>query len=218
MTQELTVEQEDELLRNDIFAAESGTNDSEGTEDAVTEEAETESTAETVETGTEDAVTEDVKEEPPKKKSNVAKILAEKNEYKREAMEAKKRVEELEERLSGGEVLTLKDLDSVVDKRIAEKMEVQDFFSRYPEAMEHKEELDAFREENPNLSYDRAYKFFLAETNPQALLDEQTNNKTRSNIYSTAGRTPPALRQEKKDFDYSDAELDSLIKAGKIKL
>lgn len=217
MTQELTVEQEDELLRADIFAAESGTNDSEGTEETVTEEAEPESTTETVEPVAEEPAPED-NAEPPKKKSNVAKILAEKNEYKREAMEAKKRVEELEERLSGGEVLTLKDLDSVVDKRIAEKMEVQDFFSRNPEAMEHKVELDAFREENPNLSYDRAYKFFLAETNPQALLDEQTNNKTRSNIYSTAGRTPPALRQEKKDFDYSDAELDTLIKAGKIKL
>ena len=105
-----------------------------------------------------------------------------------------------------------------MDKKIAERFETQDFFSRNPEAREIKEELDEFRNENPNLSYDRAYKFYLAETNPQALLDEQTKNKLNSNIYSTAGRTPPALRQSKKEFDYSDAEMDSLIKAGKIKL
>lgn len=45
--------------------------------------------------------------------------------------------------------------------------------------------------ENPNLSFDGAYKFYLAETNPQALLDEPVKqNKLNSNIYSTAGRTP----------------------------
>lgn len=181
MNEELTIAQEDELLRADMLAMESGTNDQEEVEET-TEEPEV---VNEVEETTENA-TETEKEETPKKKSNVAKILAEKNEYKREAMEAKKKIAELES-LVGSDTETDKSyIDSIVDKKIAEKLEVQDFFARNPEAREFKDDLDAFREENPNLSYDRAYKFFLAETNPQALLDEQTRNKMNSQIYSSA--------------------------------
>jgi spore coat protein U-like protein len=50
------------------------------------------------------------------------------------------------------------------------------------------------------------------------LLDEQTKNKLNSNIYSTAWRTSPWLRQANTTLDYSDSELDTLIKAGKVKL
>ena len=207
MSNELTIEQEDEILRADMSAMELGTNDQEE-----------EATEEVSEVVTEEA--EEVEEpiEAPKKKNHIAKILAEKNEYKREAMEAKKRIAELEAGVGENRETDIDYLDAKMDKKIAERFEVQDFFSRNPEAKELKEELDEFRQENPNLSYDRAYKFYLAETNPQALLDEQTKNKLNSNIYSTAGRTPPALRSSKTELDYSDAELDGLIKAGKIKL
>jgi hypothetical protein len=198
---ELTEQQEDELLRAEIFAEESGTNDP---EEEATESAD-EVTPEETQEETEE-ITEEVPE--PKKKSNVAKILAEKNEYKREAMEAKKRLAELESKVGDSKETDVSYIDSIVDKKIAERLETQDFFSRNPDAREIKAELDEFRAENPNLSYDRAYKFYLAETNPQALLDEQTKNKTNAKMYSTAGRASPSLRQEKAELTYSDDELD----------
>lgn len=207
----LTIEQEDEILRADMEAIASGTNEQ---EEETTEET-TEVESETSEAETTETAEEEVK---PKKKSNIAKLLAEKNEYKNEVIEARKRIEELESRVWDDKETDIEYLDAKMDKKIAERFEIQDFFARNPEAREFKEELDEFRAENPNLSYDRAYKFYLAETNPQALLDEQTRNKLGSNTYSSVWRTPPSLRQSKNEFDYSDAELDNLIKAGKIKL
>lgn len=65
-------------------------------------------------------------------------------------------------------------------------MEKNFFFTKNPEAYEAKQDLDALIEENPSLSYDRAWKFYLAETNPQALLDEQTRNKLNSQVYSSS--------------------------------
>lgn len=209
MSETLTIEQEDEILRADMAAIESGINDQE--EETDDEETQPEVSEEQEESNEDET-------EKPKKKNHVAKILAEKNEYKREAIEAKKRIAELEAMVWEDRETDIDYLDAKMDKKIAERFEVQDFFSRNPEAYSLKEELDEFRNENPNLSYDRAYKLYLAETNPQALLDEQTKNKLNANIYSTAGRTPPALRQNTPKLDYSDAELDRLIKAGKIKL
>ena len=211
--EELTIQQEDEILRADMFAEESGINDQEETtetqDDEVVETQEEETFEETIDTQ---------EKEAPKKKNNIAKILAEKNEYKREAMEAKRKIAELEASVWNDRDTDISYIDTLVDKKIAERLETQDFFTRNPNAREYKEELDEFRNENPNISYDRAYKLYLAETNPQALLDEQTKNKLNSNIYSTAWRTSLWLRQANSKLDYSDSELDELIKAGKVKL
>lgn len=66
-------------------------------------------------------------------------------------------------------------------------METLTFFTANPQAFAVKEDLDLMIEENPKLSLERAYKFYLAETNPQALLDEQTQNKLNSSkTYSSA--------------------------------
>ena len=97
----LTEEESDDLLRQEIFAEEdnsleSGTNDSEEQVDN-----ENESHNEEVDTSEESTEEESQpeEEEKPKKKSNVAKILAEKNEYKRQALEAKREAEELRSKL-----------------------------------------------------------------------------------------------------------------------
>ena len=182
MSEELTVEQEDEILRAEMAAAESGTNDQYEPESG---EVSTETEAEPETEGEGDGV-EPKSEEPPKKKSNVAKILSERNEWKKEAMSAKARLAELESNVGEDRSTDVSYIETLVEKKLAEKMESQDFFSRFPEAKDAKDELDAFREENPSLSYDRAYKLYLAETNPQALLDEQTRNKLGSDTYRTA--------------------------------
>lgn len=95
----LTEQESDDLLRAEIFAQEnsnsdSGTNESEEQVEEATEEVETEEAETTEEESQEEANAET--EEKPKKKSNVPKILAEKNEWKRKALEANERIAELE--------------------------------------------------------------------------------------------------------------------------
>ena len=97
----LSQEEQDNLLRQEMQAledsnSESGTNDSE-TQVEVQEEAQEQSE----EVDTQDATEEESQptEEKPKKKSNVAKILSEKNEWKRKALEAEERMRELESNL-----------------------------------------------------------------------------------------------------------------------
>lgn len=99
-TDNLTEKESDDLLRAEIFAQEdsnsdSGTNESEEQAEEVTEEVETEET----ETTEEESQEAEQAEEKPKKKSNVPKILAEKNEWKRKALEAKAEAEELRGKL-----------------------------------------------------------------------------------------------------------------------
>lgn len=210
---EMTEEASDALLRDQIFADDSGINESEeqvNENDSHNEEVDSSE-------NTEEEVQEETPE-PPKKKSNVAKILAEKNEYKRQALEAKAMVEELRGKLGQDSETDVSFFESKMKQMLAENNEKQWFFAKNQAAYEIKEDLDLMIEENPNLSYDRAYKFYLAETNPQALLDEQTQNKLNSKVYSSSWRAPANARTTTVQYDYSDAELDKLIKAGKIKL
>lgn len=219
-TTNLTEQESDDLLRQEIFAQEdsnsdSGTNESQEQAEEVTEEVETTETETTEEESHEEA---EATEEKPKKKSNVAKILAEKNEYKRQALEAKKEAEELRSKLWQNADTDVSFFESKMKQMLAENNEKMSFFSANPWAYEVKTDLDALIEENPSLSYDRAWKFYLAETNPQALLDEQTQNKLNSKVYSSSWRAPANARATKVEFDYSDAELDKLIKEWKIRL
>ena len=100
-TDNLTEQESDDLLRAEIFAqedsnSESGTNDSEQQVEAQEEQSEEVDTEDTTEEESQE--TEQV-EEKPKKKSNIPKILAEKNEWKRKALEAQARMQELESNL-----------------------------------------------------------------------------------------------------------------------
>lgn len=217
----LTQEESDNLLRQEIFAAEdsnseSGTNDSE-TQVEVQEEAQEQSE----EVDTEETTAEEEQEatpEQPKKKSNVAKILAEKNEYKRQALEAKKEAEELRSKLWESADTDVSFFESKMKQMLAENNEKMSFFGANPWAYEAKADLDALIDENPSLSYDRAWKFYLAETNPQALLDEQTQNKLNSKVYSSSWRAPANARQTTTELTYSDAEFEKLVKEWKIRL
>lgn len=196
--EELTQEQQDEMLRASMSADESGINDQEEQEEEIHDE--------------EQAQEED-EQEQPKKKSGVAKILAERNSYRRERDEANQKIAEL---VANGGDGTAEHIEAIVEKRMAEKFEVQEFFAKNPEAIEIKEDIASYQKEF-NLPIDRAYRLYLAENNPIALQDEQTQNKQNSHIYQTAGRVPQ-VSQNKKNLDYSTNELDGLIKAGKIKL
>ena len=187
----LTEQESDDLLRQEIFAeedsnSESGINDSEeqvdNEIDSHNEEVDTseETTEEESQEGAE------ATEEKPKKKSNVAKILSEKNEHKRNWLKAQERIKELESNLGTDTATDKEYFETVVKRQMSEEMEKLTFFTANPDAYSVKTDLDALIEENPKLSYDRAWKFYLAETNPQALLDEQTRNKLNSKVYSSS--------------------------------
>lgn len=219
----LTAEESDDLLRQEIFAEEensleSGTNDSEEQVEVQPEEEEQSEEVDTEDTTEEESTEAEQAEEKPKKKSNVAKILSEKNEYKRNWLQAQERIKELEQNLWQDTATDKEYFETVVKKQLAEEMEKNYFFTKNPDAYEAKTDLDALIEENPSLSYDRAWKFYLAETNPQALLDEQTQNKLNSKVYSSSWRAPANARVTKTEYTYSDAELDKLIKEWKVRL
>ena len=94
----LTTEESDNLLRQEIFAEEDNSLDSGINESEEQVEVQEEAHEQSNEVDTEDTTEQEEQEatpEQPKKKSNVAKILAEKNEYKKQALEAKAMVEEL---------------------------------------------------------------------------------------------------------------------------
>jgi hypothetical protein len=218
-TTNLTEQESDDLLRAEIFAQEdsnsdSGTNESQEQVEEATEEVETEE-AETTEEESQEA---EQAEEKPKKKSNVPKILAEKNEWKRKAMEANERIAELEGNLWTDVKSDKEYFENVVKSQISKEMETLTFFTANPQAYEMKGDLDLLIEENPKLSYERAYKHYLAETNPQALLDEQTKNKLNSKVYSSSWRAPSNARNTKVEYTYDDNEFDKLIKEWKIRL
>ena len=219
----LTEQESDDLLRQEIFAeedsnSESGINDSEEQVDNEIDSHNEE--VDTSEETTEEESQEGAKatEEKPKKKSNVAKILSEKNEYKRNWLEAQERIKELESNLGTDTATDKEYFETVVKRQMSEEMEKLTFFTANPDAYSVKTDLDALIEENPKLSYDRAWKFYLAETNPQALLDEQTRNKLNSKVYSSSWRTPANARTTKTELTYSDAEFEKLVNEWKIRL
>lgn len=219
----LTQEESDNLLRQEIFAQEdnsldSGTNESEEQVEVQEESQEQSEEVDTEETTDEESQEVEQTEEKPKKKSNVAKILAEKNEYKRQALEAKAMVEELRGKLGQDSETDVSFFESKMKQMLAENNEKQAFFATNPWAYEAKSDLDALIEENPSLSYDRAWKFYLAETNPQALLDEQTQNKLNSKVYSSSWRAPANARTTKTELTYSDAEFEKLVSEWKVRL
>lgn len=222
--QELSEEESDALLRQEIFAQEDSNSDSGINESEEQVEVQEEAQEQSEEVDTEESTEEESQEteqveEKPKKKSNVAKILAEKNEYKRQALEAKAEAEELRSRLWENADTDVSFFESKMKQMLAENNEKMSFFGANPKAYEIKGDLDLMIEDNPKLSYEKAYIHYLAETNPQALLDEQTRNKLNSSkTYSLAWRAPSNARATKTDFDYSDAELDKLIKEWKVRL
>lgn len=199
---------EDELLRQALDQATSGVNEGDEQGEEVIdneEEAPNESDDETPP----EASSESKEEEVPKKKW-IAKILAQRNAYKRELEELKSNAwTNREDDVKFIEKQSQASAEDVVRRVL--------FFRDNPEAEEMREELEELAQELWGLSIEKAYKYYLAETDPSKLLDEQTQNKLNSKKYSSAWHSPQSLRQEKK-LDYTSAEFDRLLTSGKIRV
>lgn len=196
MEQEYTTEESDNLLLADMWLAE---------ENSTINNEEVE-----VETETE--------ENTSKSKKWIAKVLHQRNEARKEAETYKSEVESLKEKLAELEEEwnygTEEYIQTLVDKRLAEGREKQDFFDNKDHLKEYRKEILDYSKETW-LSLEKATKLYLAENNPELLLDNETLNKKQSKFYQTPSVTPRNLWV--KEVKYSLSEFEEMAKKGMVK-
>lgn len=196
MEQEYTTEESDNLLLADMWLAEDNSIIN-------NEEVETE---------------EETEENTSKSKKWIAKVLHQRNEARKEAETYKSEVESLKEKLAEleeeGNYGTEEYIQTLVDKRLAEGKEKQDFFDNKDHLKEYRKEILDYSKETW-LSLEKATKLYLAENNPELLLDNETLNKKQSKFYQTPSVTPRNLWV--KEVKYSLSEFEEMAKKGMVK-
>lgn len=216
MEQELTQEEQDALIRDELTQ---GINWEEETETDTQEDESTEQVEEIEEQETETNDDED-KGNTSKPKSKIAKVLHQRNEARKEAETYKSEAETLRERLKkleeAGEYWSEEYVQTLIDKRMAENQEKNDFFEEKEDLKPYKKDILDYQKETW-LSLEKASKLYLAENAPEMLLDEQSRNKQKANNYNTTWYTSASLKQNIKT-EYSSNELDKMIASGKVKL
>lgn len=219
MERELTIEESDALILQEMGLAED--NSTINNEEEVTEYEETqEEVTEDVETETDEVEVEDEQEEEvaPRKPNKVAKVLHQRNKAREERDEALSQVEQLQARLKELEAewnyWSEEYVQTLVDKRMAEADEKQEFFENNEELKTYKKDILNYAKETW-LPLEKASKLYLAENNPELLLDPQTRNKQKSKIYWTPTITPKSVKEWGK-LTYSDAEFELMAKKGLI--
>jgi len=220
--EELTNEEQDQLILDELNI----TDDSETKADEnsiINEDEEEFEEEEDIESESDEDEEEDIE---PKKSNNFAKLLAKKNEAKREAEAANKekdealsQVQELQAKLDkmdeewdfGNEEY----VNTLVEKKIAERDELTDYFDEFSELKEYKKDILKYKRET-GLSLEQATKLYLAENNPSLLLSPQVKAKAKSWIFKTPWRASQKLQTWKKD--YSNVEFADMISKGLIQL
>ena len=183
----------------------------------INDDEETSQDEETLETLTADKedITEELvepkKEEKPKNKSNVAKILSEKNKLAQ-------RVKELESMVWDNRETDLEYINTTAAKVALEMIEERDFFKENPEAIELKDILKW--PDYAWLDLERAWKLYQVENNPEALIIQQ--NKINSKKINTTAYVQPKLKTSK---PVNELSLDELkfrlweeLKAGRVNI
>lgn len=223
MTQELTTQESDALILQEMWLADdnSTTNEEETTE---TEVEETQEEVEVEEQEEEQSETEEFEDEQEDKASAskpkkwIAKVLHQRNEARKQAEEAITQVQTLQARLeeleAQGNYGNEEYVQTLVDKRIAEKEEISDFFEQNEEIKEFKKDILAYAKETW-LDINKASKLYLAENAPEMLLSPQSRAKQQSKALNTPNRTSKDLTQGK--LTYSDEEFNTMVKKGLIK-
>lgn len=211
--EEMWLTTEDDSTTNDEVE-ESETEEKETEEEDIPEEVENEE----VEEEEPEEEQEEIKEEKPSKKPNwFKKVLSQRNEARKEAEDAKSQVQELQEKLDklseDWDYWNEEYVQTLVEKKLAERDEKDDFFETNPEVTEYKKEIIAFAKETW-LSLDRSTKLYLAENNPNLLLEDTDISKKKSKIFKAPMQT--SKKVSKWTYDYSDAEFDKMAKAWKI--
>lgn len=206
---------EDEALSASLDAYEAGTNDSSDDFDAQNESKSDDDALDTdypnqenEEDAEDDSQDDEMPEEAPKKKkSGVAKILAERNALRKEIAELRAKQDYDEDSVAFVE----KTAEARVDALVEEKF----FFKENPEAREVENEIKDIAK-NMNCAISDAYTFYLAKTDPVKLLSEQERNKMSSAQYRPAGS--PSKKQTQSKLEYSDDEFAQMVQAGKVRI
>lgn len=221
MEQEHTTEESDKLIRQELWLADDDSTlniEEEETEETLPDDSEEELEEETEEE-LEDEEQEEEQEEAskPRKKSRIEKVLSQRNEARREAEDALTQVQQLQERLdeldAEGNYGNEEYVQTLVDKRIAETQEKNDFFDENDIYKPYKKDI-LWLQKQHWLWLQQASKLYLAENHPELLVEKQTINKQKAKMYQTQSLPPKKL--DTGQFNFSDEEFDRLAKAGKI--
>ena len=203
---------DENLTYDEIVAQQSGINDEEETTDEDQDVEETGEIDSTSDSDSEDSEeSDDSKEEEEKevpevkaKKPNngYARLLAERNAMKKE-LDAVKGLYESK---------SIEDIDLIATKRAEQMIEEKFFFRDNPEAQEVAEDILAVAKEH-NMDVATAYKFHLAMTNPEALIDPQTVAKKESKKYSVSWTAKVVNNNKKTSDEDGYAQADAYYKS-----
>ncbi len=199
-------------------AAESTTSETE--EETVAEEAETPEDSQ-AEEESQDSEAEEPDEDQPapekKGKSNVPKLLEQRNKARQEADFWKAKAKELSDAAGGFDETNVEFVHATAKQIAAEMIADSKFYDANPEALEFKESIDAYKSKH-SLGTESAYRLFLIEEKPEdfAVLARKKEAKKSA---------PPAvsnskLRAEPKPADMSakdlEKELRSMLAKGEL--
>lgn len=213
---EMSIEESDALLRQELYAEDDSTINDEDTEtEEETQEEETEEDVSEI-----DDELQEEQEQPERPKKWIAKVLSQRNEARKQAEEAQSEVQRLQERLQeleeSGDYGNEEYVQTLVQKELAKQNEVLDFFEENEDLKSYRKDILKYSKEN-GLNLDKATKLYLAENNPELLLSEQTRNKQKAKMYDTDTRTPKSLSSIASNKPkYTDDEFEKLAKSGKI--
>jgi len=147
----------------------------------------------------EDLESEQVAAEPvtqPKSEwqSNIAKILAQRNEARKEKNALKKQLENLswiEERF--------KAMEEMIAKQTLEseaKQKQNEFYNANPEAKQFESWIEEIRSKYPDMDLNDAYDLYLAKNSPDKLASEGLKNKQDANKLWLTWVTPDPLTEK----------------------
>lgn len=198
----------DENLTYDEIVAQSGTNDEQETTDenqgAEEETGEFDSASDS---DSEDSESGDDQEEEEEKEIPEVKAKKQNNGYARLLAERNAMKKQLDEIRGWYEEKSLQDIDLLTSQKAEQIVEEKFFFRENPEAQEMAEEIKQVAKDH-NMDIATAYKLHLAMTNPEALIDTQTQAKKESKKYSVswvAKKVPPKAFSDDDGYAQADA-------------
>lgn len=220
MFDNLTPEQSDALIL-EALSPSSGTNEQEQDDDAP-ESTEVEEETEETEEVESDEDGEDSEPEQPKEKSknsNVPKLVAQRNEARREAQELRKQLAEVNKAKLNEKYdpESISDFSTISDESAMSIYKQWRFLESKGLDLDEVEDVMAMSKEL-NVPIERALNFYLAEHNPKALLDTQTVAKSEAKKYSVSWVTN---RKPTKVDVYSDdykQDFDKAVREGRIRI
>lgn len=221
MYENLTPEQSDALIL-EALSPSSGTNEQEQYEDAPESTEEVEEETEEVQETESDEDGEDSEPEQPKersKNSNVPKLVAQRNEARREAQELRKQLAEINKAKLNEKYdpESISDFSTISDESAMSIYKQWRFLESKGLDLDEVEDVMAMSKEL-NVPVERALNFYLAEHNPKALLDTQTVAKSEAKKYSVSwvtNRKPTKVDIYSEDYQ---KDFDKAVREGRIRI